>query len=260
MFSTRCGLGQAALRGKAVLARNGLAAGAGGVTMEPVMKTLSAKAKIRAFTLVELVLVVFVILILAVLLLPALVSNGPHSTPKTILCKLNQKQLAIGFIMWKEDNAGKFPWQLSNTNNGTMEFVSDGQASPHFKAILDYVKGNRVYICPTDTIKHVATNNGSFNNENVSYFVNFTSGTDAMDNICTGDRHLEANYKPVKPGVFIYSNGLAMNWTLELHSKIKAAPIGAISFLDGHGQFVCGSNLNFTFQRQGSTTNRLAVP
>jgi prepilin-type N-terminal cleavage/methylation domain-containing protein len=237
-----------------------LVVGAFGVIVSPAMKTLPAKAKISGLTLIEVLVVIFVLAILAAMLLPALVGGGPHSTPKTILCEENQRQIAVGFIMWKEDNAGKFPWQISSTNNGTMEFISDGQASSQFRAILDYVKGYKTYICPTDTIKHAATNNGSFNDENVSYFVNFNSGTNDMVSIFTGGRHLEANYKPVKPGLFVYSNSMAMNWTLELHGKIKAAPIGVISFLDGHGEVVRGLNLNSIFQRQGSTTNRLAVP
>jgi hypothetical protein len=45
VFATCCGLRQAALREKAALAKNGLVAGAGGVTVSSAMKTLSAKVK-----------------------------------------------------------------------------------------------------------------------------------------------------------------------------------------------------------------------
>jgi hypothetical protein len=39
-----------------VPAKNRLVAGAGGVTVEPAMKTLSAKAKISGLTLIELLI------------------------------------------------------------------------------------------------------------------------------------------------------------------------------------------------------------
>jgi hypothetical protein len=106
----------------------------------------------------------------------------------------------------------------------------------------------------------VATNNAQLHNQNVSYFVELDASTNNAASILTGDRHLEANSRPVKPGLLIYSNGINMNWTRELHGKVSTAPIGVLSFVDGHAEVVRGINLNSIFQRQGSITNRLAIP
>lgn len=135
-----------------------------------------------------------------------------------------------------------------------------GYVAPNFNAVANYIKNPRVFVCPTDEVKTVATNNAQLHNQNVSYFVGLNSGTNDAVSILTGDRHLQANGKPVKPGLFVYSNNLPMNWTLELHGKVKTAPIGIVGFMDGHIETIRGYNLNSIFQRQGSITNRLCVP
>lgn len=163
-------------------------------------------------------------------------------------------------MMWKDDRGGKFPWQVSATNNGTMEFLDRGYAASNFNVVDDYIKQPRVFVCPTDESKTVATNDAQFHDNNISYFVELDSGTSPAVSILTGDRHLQTKQKPVKPGLFVYSNSLSMDWTLELHSKVKTAPIGVVCFVDGHGEIIRGHDLNSVFLRQGSISNRLAIP
>jgi hypothetical protein len=211
-----------------------------------------------ALTLLEVLVVILVVAVFIAMLFPT--QSGRHHAFIAV-CMSHQKQLALGFNMWKDDNNGKFPWQVSTTNDGTMEFVAGGQASSQFKTLQeDYSKGFESYVCPTDKIKHAATNGATFNNDNLSYFVNFDSGTNDSAGILTGDRHLEANGRPVKPGLFIRPNGTAMNWTRELHGQGTPGPLGVLSFADGHAEVVRSANLTSAFQRQGSVTNRLAIP
>jgi prepilin-type N-terminal cleavage/methylation domain-containing protein len=221
------------------------------------MKTLSAKAKINGLTLIELLVVVVVITILFAMILP---TSGPKTKSTLIWCLSNQRQIAIGFTIWRTDSNGQFPWQVSNTNGGTMEFADRGYAAPNFRVLSDYLKQTRPFVCPTDEIKSIATNQQQFDNQNLSYFVSFDAGTNDAASILTGDRHLEDNGKPVKPGLLIYSNGISMNWTFELHGKVKTAPVGVLTFVDGHGQIVHGTNLNSIFQQQVSITNCFAIP
>lgn len=235
----------------------------GGGWWSYVAKAMKKPSSESALTLVEVLVVIFFAAAFIVMFLPTL--TGPRHRPQSLgMCMSNQKSLALGFIMWKDDNNGKFPWQVSTTNGGTMEFVAGGLASSQFKALQsDYVKFSRgfeTYVCPTDKIKHAATNSATFGNENLSYFVNFDSGTNGTANILTGDRHLEENGKPVKPGLFVYSTGITMNWTHELHGEFKSAPRGVLSFADSHVELIRGANLNATFQHQGTVSNRLAVP
>jgi hypothetical protein len=142
-----------------------------------------------------------------------------------------------------------------------MESSDWGYVAPNFQVIEDYLRQARVLICPTDVAKTEATNILQIHNQNVSYFVGLDAGTNAAASILTGDRHLQANGKPVNPGLFVYSTNLSMEWTRELHSKRSTVPVGIMTFLDGHGEGVRGVNkLNSIFQQQGSISNRLAVP
>ena len=205
-----------------------------------------------------MLVVIFVLAILAALLLPAL--NRPYNGGGPS-CMSNQRQIALGFFMFKEDNEGKFPWQLSATNGGAAELVGDGHPSSQFRAILDYTKYLGTYICPTDTAKQVATNYKTFGDSNTSYFVNVDATTNNPSlTILTGDRYLEVKGKPVNPGLFNYSTNMTLNWAIGFHHNSHNEPWGGFSFADGHAQFVGSDDLNSFFQKQTFATTRLAIP
>jgi type II secretory pathway pseudopilin PulG len=222
------------------------------------MKTLSTKAKIIGFTLIELLVVICVIVVLIAILLPA--SVNPKSG-RQIQCLSNQKQIALGFIIWNGDNNGKFPWQVSITNNGTMELVDDGHPSSQFQSLSNYVKSFGIYICLSDTNRQSATNYAAFSDLNTSYFVNADAATNNPSaTILTGDRHLEIKGKPVSPGLFKYSTNATLNWASGFHRNAHNEPLGGFSFGDGHAQFVGSHEMNSILQQQPLATNRFCVP
>jgi prepilin-type N-terminal cleavage/methylation domain-containing protein len=69
-----------------------LVAGAGGVTVESIMKTLPDNGKVSGFTLIEVLAVLAILAILAALLLPAQTHGGKARIP---WCMSNQKQSDI---------------------------------------------------------------------------------------------------------------------------------------------------------------------
>jgi type II secretory pathway pseudopilin PulG len=239
------------------VAKNGLAAGAGGVTVEAAMKMLPSKAKISGLTLIEVLAVMFVIVVLVAMLLPSLarVKSG-----RLDQCLENQHQIAGACVVFQDDNGGKFPWQLSATNGGAMELVGDGHPSSQFRMIQDYVRNYNVWICPTEQSRQAATNNATFGDLNTSDFVNVDAAPTNAAGILTGERHLVANGWPVKPGLFFYKNTSDMGWTRELHGKSGSEPYGFMSFADGHAEFVYNKRLNAVFQQQGVVFSHLAVP
>ena len=225
------------------------------------MKKLRAKARVEAFTLIELLVVIAILVVLAAML--AQTGNGDRIKATLINCTMNQKQIALGFIIWEDDNGGRFPWQDSTTNGGTMELIADGQVTSQFQVLSNhYVMPTSVFVCPTDKAKHAATDYGTMSNQNISYFVNVDASTNTANTILTGDRHLQSNGNPAKPGLFAFTNGMVMSWTRELHGDSASAPIGVMAFADGHAQVIRSrdSALTDVFRKQNLITARLLVP
>lgn len=218
------------------------------------MKTLPSKAKISGLTLVEVLAVIFVLAILVVVLLPRLARNSPPRL--RFQCLQNQRQIALGCVVFQDDNGGKFPWQLSVTNGGAMELSLDGHPSSQFRPLIPYVKSFPVLICPSDSDRHAATNYETLSDQNISYFVNVDATTNKPSNsILSGDRFLVANGQPVKPGLLIVTSNLNIGWMPNIHLNR-----GSLSFEDGHAEFPNISELSSAIQQQPLATNRFAIP
>jgi prepilin-type processing-associated H-X9-DG protein len=118
----------------------------------------------RAFTLVELLVVVATVGILTLLLLPALAGTQPGST-KAFQCLNNMRQLAVGWTLYAEDNHDRLvvnsdayrapainwcqgieDWTTAKVNTNINNLIQDNAA------LLAPYSGHRyqIYHCPAD--------------------------------------------------------------------------------------------------------------
>jgi prepilin-type N-terminal cleavage/methylation domain-containing protein/prepilin-type processing-associated H-X9-DG protein len=94
----------------------------------------------RAFTLVELLVVIGIIAILISVLLPALAAARRQG--QLVRCQSNLHQIATGFYLYAADNKGRFPVNLGLTT--WVNCVGD------YLARDGIVKGHELFTCPRD--------------------------------------------------------------------------------------------------------------
>lgn len=114
------------------------------------------KEHVRAFTLIELLIVIAIIAILSAMLLPVL-SRGRLSAQSAV-CQGNLRELGLAAQMYWNDNGGKsFAYTLGPTNNGVLYWFgwiangAEGQRAFDLSvgALFPYYNGIDVRLCPS---------------------------------------------------------------------------------------------------------------
>lgn len=122
----------------------------------------------RAFTLVELLVVLAVIGVLAALLFPALV--GAKEGAKSTACLNNLHQIGIGLQLYVQENQNLLPVMQNVGTNGP----PPTNGPPINVVLLPFVGGNsNVFACPSDTENLFVLTGTSY------YWNNVLNGQDA---------------------------------------------------------------------------------
>jgi prepilin-type N-terminal cleavage/methylation domain-containing protein len=114
----------------------------------------------RAFTLIELLMVIAIVAILAALLFPVLSAVKKRAYRTT--CADDLRQINLGVRMYSDDAADKAPLSPHNTNNYVLDFVSYKRAMKNYVGLRGPSSSReKLFACPADTFYYefTATNN-----------------------------------------------------------------------------------------------------
>lgn len=210
-------------------------------------------------TMIELLTMVVVLVIWLAMLLPAL--NQPHQRRPGPRCVNNLKEIGAAFYIWKNDNSGAYPMELSTNLGGTKEYAFGPEVFRHFQALQnEFGQSPKVVVCPEDKGRSPSTNFINFNNSNLSYFVGVTvSASDKNpDLFLSGDRNL-TNALGAGRALFLLTTNGAVGWSAGIHGD-KHAPAGNILFTDGRVEQLSTSRLETALRKPGVASGPLAIP
>jgi competence protein ComGC len=119
----------------------------------------------KAFTLVELLVVIGTIAVLGAMLLPAFASTKGNS--QKITCLNNLKQVGLAFRVWEGNHGSRYPMQVAAVSGGANDYLShnSGTATPNapccgytlvpgiaFIVMSNELSTPKVLFCPSDNI------------------------------------------------------------------------------------------------------------
>ena len=132
------------------------------------MKSQPSKQR-SAFTLIELLVVIAIIAILAAILFP--VFAKVREKARQTACSSNERQLAMAFIQYKEDNDEFLPssWSCQAGQPGgwiyyhAFESTTANNYDASLGSNFPYVKSKGIYICPSDSNGQLTGNSYAVN-------------------------------------------------------------------------------------------------
>ena len=221
------------------------------------MKRRLSNQRTGGLTLVEVLVAIAAVVLLAGILLPAFSKARPRS--RGINCVSNPKQIGLAFRMFSGEHEERFPWAVSITNGGTLEFSKTADVFRHFLAISNELSSPKVLHCNNDTQRSKASSWDQLtDNTPLSYFGGLDADESRPQSILSGDRNLTTNGRPAV-GLVSITKATPVGWTGSMHNHV-----GNIGLGDGSAQQSSTPGLRAQFEcsytNLGVDSIRLVIP
>ncbi len=209
-------------------------------------------SKLRALTLVELIVVVGLFILLLFALAPAAVFRDKDRS-RRITCANNLKSIGLAFKTFGLDHDDHLPMYLEAKKGGSLESLTTGEVFRHFQAMTNELSTPKILICPADT-RPPASNFLPLANSNLSYFIGLDANDSTPAMFLTGDRNLTNGTVLPPDRIMVFTTNHPVGWDHQLHKFT-----GNVGLSDGSVQGFTRSKLNEALSNSGMT-NRLAIP
>ena len=205
----------------------------------------------KAFTRVELVVVVAVVAVMAAVFLPAMQLGKQKQ--RRMQCTDNLKQLGLAFRTWGINGSDESSTQVSTNREGLPGRRTNMEAFRYFQVTSNELRSPKLLVCPADVRVPAKDFGPGFSNTNLSYFVNLDAEETYPQMFLCGDRNL-TNGLPIQEGILLLTPDRPIGFTHELHNGQ-----GNVALADGSVQGWTSSRLSSAVVGLG-ITNRLAMP
>jgi len=165
---------------------------------------LPVKPPRRAFSLLELMIVITAVACVAFVFLQSLARARVSNC--RINCANNLQQVGLAFRLWAGDNGDRYPMQVVATNGGPSEqaAIAGGTGSAFMYQVFQVMSNElgtpKITLCPEDKDRKLATNFGphfdALGNTGISYFFGKDADETNPQRFLTGDRNI--GLKPAK--------------------------------------------------------------
>ena len=203
------------------------------------------------FSLWDLLAIVAIGFIGGMLLLPTVGCKAKARTG--VRCVSNVKQVGLALRMWANDHQNQYPFMVSMTNGGSLEFATSPEVFRHFLAASNELVSPKILACPDDKETRRENMWTNVSNANVSYFVGLTAREELPASILVGDRNVTGG-GVVHGTIMVFSNSTAADFTTEMHNEQ-----GNFALADGSGSQATPDMLREALET-GGLPARLAIP
>jgi len=114
----------------------------------------------RAFTLIELLVVIAIIAILAAILFP--VFARARENARRASCQSNEKQIALGILMYTQDYDEKLPLMMTRDGVSGSFVANDPRYVGWSEVVQPYLKSLQIYQCPSDSKSPTAAGDNGY--------------------------------------------------------------------------------------------------
>jgi len=233
--------------------------------MAPPAQRLKRAAAHGSFTLKDLLVVfgVTALLVFVVFVQYPRARDGAWF----IRCTSHLKQIGLSFKTFAIDNNEKYPFELSVTNWGTMEMITNKAVWPHYAVMSNELSTPKILVCPADrqrspadsflnVLPDSAKHAVPFDDRHLSYFVGVDGTQELPNSLLSGDRFLGMNGERLSPGLRFVSTNQVLRWVKSWHYQGR----GNLLLGDGSVQQASSSRMQELFIAGGIETNRFLIP